>query len=152
MMNQQGLSRYAAAKLIHKSDSKQAGFFRFAFHMDWNDPSLYDLIINTEKLSIDSAAKFIMEVARSPEMKACSMTALGTMERLSQMKRVEAALLENNFAPYTLHVEVPEKGLAHIRGWLHAEETKERALEVVKGVPGIEEVRLEVAVLPMTGE
>lgn len=30
--------------------------------MDWSDPSLYDLAINTEQIGLDLAAKIIMEV------------------------------------------------------------------------------------------
>ena len=67
LMNQRGMSEEAARKLIEKSDHEQEGFFRFAFHMDWTDPSLYDLVINTEQIGIDTAAKLLadMEAAGS---------------------------------------------------------------------------------------
>lgn len=148
IMDQQGLTRESAEKLIHKSDNERRGFFRFAFHKDWNDPSLYDLIINTEKMSTDLAANLIMEAARSQEIKECSLTAVGAMEDLALVKKIEAALLKNNLNISMLHVEVPEKGLAYIRGWTYEQGIKERVLDVVKGVPEVSEVRSEIAVLP----
>jgi len=94
LMDQQGMSRDAAEKIYRKSDSERRGFLQFAFHMEWNDPSLYDLIINEDKLGTDSAAQLIMDVAQSQQIKACSITALYTMERLSLLKKVEAAILK----------------------------------------------------------
>jgi hypothetical protein len=85
--------------------------------MDGNDPSLYALIINLDKLSTDSAATFIMEVAQSEEITASSIRAVDAMERLSLSKSIEAATLKNNLSPLEFHIEVPEKGVAQIMGW-----------------------------------
>lgn len=152
MMAQQGLSLESARKLIHKSDNEQKGFFRYAFHQGWNDPSLYDLIINTEKMGTEVAINLIIEAARSDEMKTCSLTALDTMERLSQTKGIEAALLRQNLNLSMLHVEVPEKGLAQISGWAYTDEEKGRVEAAVKNVAGIAEVRSEVAIMPASYE
>jgi cytidylate kinase len=148
IMEQRGLSQEAARKLIHRRDHEQKGFFRYPFQMDWNDPSLYDLIINTEKMGIDAAAKLIMEAAQSDQVKTCSLTATEAMERLSQAKRIEAALLKNDLNLSMLNVEVPETGVAQISGWSYTEDERERIAEIVKGVPGISEVRSEVAIMP----
>ena len=70
---------------------------------------------------------------------------------LSLLKKIEAAILENNFSPLEFHIEVPEKGVARITGWTHAQEPKDRLLAVVKGVPGVSDVRSEVVILPPYG-
>jgi cytidylate kinase len=142
-----GLSEEIARKLIHKRDQEQSGFFRFAFHKDWNDPSLYDLIINTEQLGIDLAAKLIMESAESDDMKTCSLTALDTMEKLSLKKRVHAALLENNINLSRLHVDVPEKGLVEIIGAAHSTEQKKAILKTLKTLSGVAKVEDNIVVL-----
>jgi cytidylate kinase len=150
MAEQQGLSLESARKLIHKSDNEQAGFFRYAFHKEWNDPSLYDLIINTEKMRQNSAIGLISDAAGSEEINACSLTALDAMERLSQTKGIEAALLKQNLNLSMLHVEVPEKGLAQISGWAYSDEEKGRVDSAVKEVAGIAEVRSEVSIMPVS--
>ncbi len=151
LMDQQGMSREAAEKMIHKSDSDRKGFLQFAFHKDWNDASLYDLIINRDKLSIDSAANLIIKVAQSQEIKACSITALDAMEKLSLLKKIEAAMLQNDLSFLDFYIEVPDKGVAQITGWTYTQESKDRLLEVVKGVPGVSDVKSEVVVLPTYG-
>jgi cytidylate kinase len=144
LMNQRALSREAAEKLIHKTDSEQRGFFHFAFHMDLKDPSLYDLGINCDKLSTGLAAKLISEAAGSQEIKECSLTALESMEKLSLSRRVDAAILENNLIREGLHIEVLEKGIVHITGFVDTPMDGKILLKVVNAIPGVKEVRSEV--------
>ncbi len=107
----------AALKLIKKNDHEKKGFFRYAFHMDWNNPSLYDLILNTEKTGMDLVVKTVQEVALSGQMQACSLTALEAMEKLSLKKRIHAAILKNDISLLDLNVEVPETGIVEIKGF-----------------------------------
>jgi cytidylate kinase len=144
IVNQQNLSPKAAAKLIRKIDDRQRGFLRYAFGLDWNNPSLYDLIVNSEKLNIDTAAKLVVDGARSEDIATCSLNALDTMEKLSKAKQVHAALIKHNVDVTNLHVEVTEKGTALITGLASAAEDIERMKDVAKDVPGISEVALEV--------
>ncbi|MBW2003217.1 MAG: cytidylate kinase-like family protein [Deltaproteobacteria bacterium] len=146
LMDQQGISRDTAEKIIHKSDSERRGFLQFAFQIDWDDPSMYDLIINQSKLGADSAAKLIIDVAQSQQIKACSITAMYTMERLSLLKKVEAAVLKNKISSQDFHIEVPERGVVQIIGSLNPLESESGLLEVVKGVQGVLEVRSEIVV------
>lgn len=149
LMKERGLNREVAEKLIHKTDKEQRGFLQFAFHMDWDDPSQYDLVINRDKLSTELAAKLITEAARSQEIKECSLMALESMERLSLARRVEAALLENRLGRELFHIEVPDRGVVHITGVTDTQESEKRIVKVVKAVPGVVEARCEVAVVPM---
>jgi cytidylate kinase len=151
LMDQQGLTREAAEKMIRKSDHERKGFMRFAFHKDWDDLSLYDLIVNRDKLSVESASNLIIETAQSQEIKTCSLTALDSMERMSLEKRIEAALIRNDIGTIEFHIEVPEKGVARITGWTQTQEHKDRVFRVVQEVPGVQEVKLEVTVVPMQG-
>jgi hypothetical protein len=145
-MDQRGMSEEAARKLIKKSDDEQEGFFRFAFHMDWTDPSLYDLIINTEQIGLELAGKIIADVAESDQMKACNRPAMETMERLSLKKRIRAALLENDIHLSSLHVEIPEKGLVDISGFTQSEKKKEQISEIIKKIPGVSKIQGEIEV------
>jgi cytidylate kinase len=152
LMDQQGLSSEAAGKMIQKSDHERKGFLKFAFHKDWDDPSLYDLIINRDKLSAESTSMLIIEAAQSQEIKECSLTALDAMERMSLEKKIEAALIRNNISTTYFHIEVPKKGVVQVTGVTQYEETKDRALKVIKEISGVSEVISEVAVVPMHGE
>jgi len=129
-------------------DEKAPGFFRFAFHRAWNDLSLFDLVISTEKMSPPAAADIIIEAAQNQEMKTCSLTALDAMDRLSLEKKIEAALLKNNFDPRYLHQTVPDRGVVLVRGLTESEDEMNRLKEVIGAVEGVSEVRSEVSVRP----
>ena len=148
VVEQQKVSREVADRLIGKSDENQAGFFQFAFHREWNDLSLFDLVISTEKLTPASVSKIIVEAAQNQEVKTCSLTALDAMDRLSLKKKIEAALLKNNFDPRYIHITLPDKGVVLIRGLTESDGELARLKEVVGAVEGAREVRSEVSVRP----
>lgn len=151
VMKEQRLSREAAEKMIQRSDNTLRGFFRSTFHTHWNNPSLYDLILNTHKLGVDLAVNQIIQVAGSDVIKECSIAALDLMEKLSLTRRIEAELFKHNFAMIQLHVEVPEKGVAHITGLTESEENQKQIKQVVQNTPGISKVVYEVTVIPAYG-
>lgn len=148
IVDQHGMDREGAEKLLQKRDHEQRGFLKYAFHVDWNDPSLYDLIINCGKMRTTTAAKLIMETAKSQEMQECSLTAVDAMDKLMLGKRIEAALVENNLALDFLNVEVPEKKVVHITGFTRTEEQRLTLKKVIEGIPGISKFQFDVSVMP----
>jgi cytidylate kinase len=148
VMEHKAISREVADRLIRKSDDNQAGFFQFAFHREWNDLSLFDLVISTEKMTPPSAVNIIVAAAQNQEVKTCSLTALDAMDRLSLEKKIEAALLKNNFDPRYLHLTVPDKGVVLVKGLTESDDEMNKLKEVVAAVEGVSEVRSEVSVRP----
>jgi hypothetical protein len=148
LMHEMNLPREAARRLIHKSDAQKNGFFQYAFHKAWNDPALYDLCVNPDKIGVERAAQLVFDMARSPELKACSIYARDALERLSQTKRIEASLLEMDLRHAGLKVEIPEKGVAQISGVLYKHEDRDRIPEIVSRIPGVEKVQLAVTMMP----
>ncbi len=147
MAAEQSLSREAALKLIRKRDQEQSGFFNFAFHLEMNDPSLYDLIIHTEKLDLDTASGLIIQAARSESIRTCSLKALEAMERLALEKKVHAALLETGMDMNSIIVEVPEKGTVHVYGISPNSEETRKLNAAVRSVPGVSEVVSGISVV-----
>ncbi|WP_291315517.1 cytidylate kinase-like family protein [Desulfuromonas sp.] len=47
--------------LVRRSDQQRGGFIKYYFDRDWEDPLGYDLVINTLRLSEDTAVKLICE-------------------------------------------------------------------------------------------
>ncbi len=145
---QENVSREVAERLIQKSDDNQSGFFRFAFHREWNDLSLFDLVVSKEKMSVDSVANVIVETAQNQEIQTCSLTALDAMDRLSLEKKIEAALLKNSFNPLYIHATVPEKGIVLVRGLAESDDKINRLQAIVETVDGVREIRNQVSVRP----
>ena len=53
-------ARRAALDLIEASDFASADYLKRFYGVDWSDPMLYHILINTDKLSIEQAASFII--------------------------------------------------------------------------------------------
>ena len=64
VMEGHGLDAEEAKKHIQRMDAYREKWVRFLYGVDWEDPSLYDLIINIEKLDVGSACKLLTQCAR----------------------------------------------------------------------------------------
>ena len=103
-----------------------------------------------DSLNLELYDDVIVAAAQSQEMKTCCLTALDAMDRLSLEKKIEATLLKNSFNPLYLHVSVPEKGIARVRGLIESDDEISRLQAIVGAVDGVVEVRCEVSVRPAT--
>ena len=63
-----GWHREVAVKAIHKSDHERGAFIKFAFGVDWDNPELYDLVLNMDNLTLDMAVNTVLHIASSEEM------------------------------------------------------------------------------------
>ncbi len=62
----QGLSDEEAAKHIEQVDKSRSQWTKFLYNVDWLDPSLYDVVINLEFLSLDTACSMIEKGVQQP--------------------------------------------------------------------------------------
>lgn len=56
-----GISLNGAFAQIEASDEYRRTYLERYYHQDWEDPALYDLLINTERLKPEAAAEIITE-------------------------------------------------------------------------------------------
>ena len=59
VMDEQKISAEAARAQIEASDRYRKNYLKRFYQVNWNDPELYDLVINTGRRSIEEAAKVI---------------------------------------------------------------------------------------------
>ena len=64
-MAREDISHKEAEKIVKERNNKHVDFVKTFFDEDINNPELYDLIINTEKLSLEKAADLIIDAANS---------------------------------------------------------------------------------------
>jgi cytidylate kinase len=147
LVSEKGLSRDAAIRLVRAQDREQANFFKFAFQMELDDPALYDLVVNTHKLAPATAARIVVDAARSEELRACSLTALETMDRLALEKQIRAALMEARVDPSLVLVEARADGLVHVGGISANDEDRQRVAAIVRAVSGVKKVVSEMEVV-----
>ncbi len=63
IMKSGNLSQEDALKLIEDNDKASAEYLQRSYNLDWEDPAIYDLVLNTGKLDLDTAARAIALVA-----------------------------------------------------------------------------------------
>jgi len=61
-----GISHDDALREIKKSDQHRAAYMQTYYHADWRDPGNYDLVVNTDRLGVETAAEIISNAARAP--------------------------------------------------------------------------------------
>ncbi len=64
-MDREGISYEEAKKVVNQRNKKHVDFLKTYFKEDINKPELYDLIINTDKLSLEEAVDLITHAAKS---------------------------------------------------------------------------------------
>jgi cytidylate kinase len=144
IMEEKKAGKEAAERMIHQSDRDKRGFFRFAFDEDWLNPQLYDLLLNTDKLSADSAVKMIIDAAKSEEIKACGIDSVKSLGKLSLQRKIEAAFLEAGVMNPNLFISVEDIDSVRLYGIVASVDEKETIEGVVKRVPGIKNLSNEL--------
>jgi cytidylate kinase len=61
MSRKLGVSEEEAAVKVAAIDQQRVQFVREHFNKDTTDPSLYDLVLNTERFSVETCADLIVE-------------------------------------------------------------------------------------------
>ncbi len=145
---EQGIDANDARKLVDKADARQRGFFHFAFQKRWDDASLYDLVLNTEKITDEAAAAVISAAASDQRINECSLTALESMERLALAKRIEAELLKHEIDLKFVTIEIREGGQADISGLVFTPAMVAEMPDIVRCVPGVRKVDSRVMLMP----
>lgn len=146
VMEENHVSREVAEQMIHRSDHDKKGFVRFAYDEDWLNPQLYDLLINVDKLSFDSAVKIVVDAAKSDDIKACGRDSVRLLGKLSLQRKVESALLEANVVNPHLFVTVEDSHAVRLYGMVNSSEEKEAVERVVKGIKDTRKIENDLVV------
>jgi len=136
-----GLSRAAAIRHIHKVDKERQKWSRFLYDVDWQDPSLYDLVINLEHMDIELACDIVSTAVRKPGCFEFNAECRRSMEGFARASRVRADLALN---PATGDLELAvtaADGTVSITGRIHRPEQLpeiERVSTAVEGVTAVD--------------
>jgi cytidylate kinase len=146
VMEMNKVGHEVAEKMVERSDQDKKGFLRFAFDEDWLNPHLYDLVLNTDKLSVDSAAKMIVDAAGSNEIKACGIDSVKNLGKLSIQRRIEAAFLESGFSNPNLFFDIEDVDSVRVFGIAGTAEEKEEIERVIRKTKVVKKVTNDLTV------
>ncbi len=143
-----GLAGKDALAYIAKVDRERRQWVRFLFNVDWEDPGLYDLVLNLSHLRLDTACETVARLTECAEFQPTAESERA-MQDLALTTRV-AALLASN--PRTqeadLHV-VATDGFVTITGTAHWPEVNAAVSAVVRQAEGVKDIRSEIRIVPI---
>jgi cytidylate kinase len=82
-------SREEAEEIVKRADRDRAGYLRYMFNVDWLDPQLHDLVINTASLGVPSATDTVIQAIQRMQLAPTPET-LARLEDLARTSRTEA--------------------------------------------------------------
>ncbi|MFB3886570.1 MAG: AAA family ATPase [Thermodesulfobacteriota bacterium] len=146
MMEEKKVSGEIAEKIIRQSDQEKKEFLRFAFDEDWLSPHLYDLMINTDKLNIDSAARMVLDGVQSEEMKTCSADSIKSIGKFHLHYIIESVLSDSGLLTQYLHFTVEDIDSVRLHGLVGSLEKKEKVENLLKGIKEIKKIRNDLSI------
>jgi cytidylate kinase len=150
IMEQQGIKEKQAFRLLRRSDEDSAGFIQSFFKLDWEDPSLYDLVINTQKLSVDSAIMMILEAIQAPEIKEGEKKTERKLSDLILFQRVESALMGYLGMGFTYINIYVEEGVVTLDGAVASGTDLANCERAVASIEGVGRVNNRLSVTRVT--
>jgi cytidylate kinase len=147
VMERRSRNRDAARREIERNDAEHKRTLYSAFGVDREDPLLYDLVLNTGRLSVETCAKLVLELAESLELRESNASqailndkVLEAHMRIKLAERFTAGTGVSGIEASASDGKVILKGTA-----IHAI-LAEEAGKIVGAIPGVRDVdnRVEI--------
>jgi hypothetical protein len=145
-----GVSRQDAQALAERYDQGVRARIRQFFDVEWEDSDLYDLVINTERVTVEQGCQLIEQLLDSPEFQADEASRKEVRDRALAARVQEALKSDHRLGHVDLHVTA-RGGTVTLQGVVFGAEERRAVLEVVGAVSGVAQVedRLTVARMPI---
>ncbi len=142
------MGRNEAVKYIERVDRDRQNWTSFLYGVNWEDPILYDLVINLDVIEIAEACEIVATAARQQKCFEFTAQCQRQMEDLAIASRVRANIAIN--APTShLELEVSSRlGRVAIRGRVTGTDELEEIKRVARAVRGVAELDLDGVALP----
>jgi cytidylate kinase/CBS domain-containing protein len=129
--------REEALHHIQMIDEQRAKWVRLIYNVEWTDPALYDLILNLEQMSIETACETVVNLVGRKEY--CRTPETVQMRKdFALATRVRAELtFHSGFSESAIEVTV-RRGILRFSG-SHYEKNKDAVLDFVKNIPWVKE-------------
>jgi cytidylate kinase len=131
---------------VRRSDQANAARMHEQFGVEWGDPSLFDMVLNTDRLSVDTCVQQIKGLLSRPEF-AETDASRALLQSMALHAHVRAALRAHDA---TREVDVSIEGSGGVivlRGIVVNTTERDAAEKVAAGVPGVTGVDSQLRVM-----
>ena len=145
-MRHQGLARKDAVAYIDRVDKERRQWTRSVFDVEWDDPALYDVVLNLSRMSVATACETVVRLTEREEFQptAASMKAL---RDLVLGNRVAAMFARDERTRGTDLEVTADDGNVSVTGTTQSPALLEAVVAVAREVDGVKDVRSAVRFL-----
>jgi cytidylate kinase len=144
---QQGLTREAALDLVRHTDHQRATRVKFLYRVNVDDHLLYDVVLNTERLTADEGARLIQEMLREPRFLPTPASRRQLID-LSIVTRAKASFMASPVIDPQRVAVTANGGCASLSGTVDTEEELRLVQETVEKIPGVSRILNEIVLTP----
>ncbi len=137
LMEEMSCEEKNAQRLIRQSDRDSTGYLATYFDADWDDSALYDLVINTRTITVETGIKMITGAVEA----LGSTNSLSVSENLNDRAlthKARAALI--GFDAVEIVNLVVEKGVVTVSGLVRSSVIKDNCSKTLANIEGIKSV------------
>jgi len=139
VMERRDLTREDAVQIIKTVDEKRSRWTKFLYNVDWSDPSLYDIVINLNNISISSACEVVSLAASLPKLQA-TRESQRKLKDLALATELKALIMAGKHISST-NVEIDvDEGIVTLSGKANSLEEADQIREIIMSTPGVKEI------------
>ena len=138
----------SALRLVREVDRERAARIKFLYGVDVDYPMLYDVIINTDRASVADGVR-IIRAALQGEFVRPSLKGLSIARDVSVAAQAKARLPVDPATRGLRPAVTAANGRVTVVATVSSDELRDRVIEMVRGIPGVQDVIDEVLVVRM---
>ncbi len=138
----------AARQYIMRIDQERRDWSGFLFGVDWEDPLLYDLVLNVSHMSVGTATEAVVQAAHGPEFQPTPASTKALADFVVQSRVAAALALDPRTADAVLTVTA-DAGQVTIVGQVRWPDGMDPVGEIAERVEGVKAVNLKLSYLTL---
>jgi cytidylate kinase len=142
---QQGLTAEAALDVVRQTDRERAARVKFLYHVDVDDPLLYDLVLNTERMTAEEGARHLREMLREERLQPTETARAGLVDLNVVVQARALFMADLTLSGRQLFVS-SMGGAVSLSGSVLMLEESRKAEGLVTGITGVRQVVNDIIV------
>ena len=143
-------TREAAAAHLARVDRERRAWSRFLFGVDWEDPLLYDLVLNLSRISLATAGEAVVQAAAHPEFQPTPASAQALRDLVLQ-SRVAAALAADPRTADAALTVTADAGRVTVTGQVRWPDGMDPVAQIAERVADVKAVDVKLSYLAVPG-
>ena len=144
------VSEDKALEIVRENDTERGERMRYLYDVDWTAPHLYDLVLNTENISVEAGAALIARLVEEKQFQT-NDASRKKLRNVALASRIRAELKSHRATDAVdLDIRVDD-GRVELRGIVASEPEKRAVERRVAHMKGVEKIESQLQVLQYRG-